>query len=357
MENIRNFVEIIKTIELSQVIDIIVAILIYILFRCLSKSLAYMTIKIFKPRTKNQKEIRNNGFYKPLKIFYSILGLYLAILLIRKPLGINSLVNVWTDKIFKISVIILSSIGIANSTTAKSKSIKILRERMNPEVEDSMFKFVLKGIKAIIYVIAGFMVITELGFNLNGLVAGLGIGSVVITLAAQDTAKNLFGGLVIFLDKPFIVGDWIQVDKYEGTVEDITFRSTRVRTFENSVVNIPNAVISNDSIINWSRMEKRRNKVNLCLEIDTPLEKIKIIQQRIKEMLKQHDDVIDDTIIVRFDNITDNGINLLVCSYTNSVDYTSFLEEKEKINLKIMQILREENVELAYDTKTVFVKN
>ena len=73
-------------------------------------------------------------------------------------------------------------------------------------------------------------------------------------------------------------------------------------------------------------------------------------------MLIQHDDVIDDTIIVRFDNITDNGINLLVCSYTNSVDYASFLEEKEKINLKIMQILKEENVELAYDKKTIFVK-
>ena len=104
-------------------------------------------------------------------------------------------------------------------------------------------------------------------------------------------------------------------------------------------------------------MEKRRNKVNLCLEIDTPLEKVIKVQNRIKEMLKQHDDVIDDTIIVRFDNITDNGINLLVLSYTNSVSYASFLEEKEKINFKIMQILKEENVELAYDTKTVYVKN
>ena len=356
MENIKSFIEEIKTIQMSQIIDIVIAILVYILFRCLSKILAYITVKIFKPKSKNKKEIRNNAFYKPLKTFYVILGLYLAILLIRKPLEINAWINSLTDKLFKISIIILAANGIANSLTTNNKSINRLKERMNPEVEDSMFKFILKAIRIIIYVIAGFMVSTELEFNLNGLVAGLGIGSVVITLAAQDTAKNLFGGLVIFLDKPFIVGDWIQVDKYEGTVEDITFRSTRVRTFENSVVNIPNAVIANDSIINWSRMEKRRNKVNLCLELDTPLEKVQKVQQRIKEMLKQHDDVIDDTIIVRFDNITDNGINLLVCSYTNSIDYASFLEEKEKINLKIMQILKEENVELAYDTKTIFVK-
>ncbi len=356
MDNINNFVEAIKTIQTSQIVDILIAILIYILFRCLSKSLAYITIKIFKPKTKSKKEIKNNAFYTPLKTFFVILGLYLAILLIRKPLGINDWINNKIDVLFKISIIILTANGIANSLTTNNKSVNKLKERMNPEVEDSMFKFILKGIRIIIYVIAGFIVITELGFNLNGLVAGLGIGSVVITLAAQDTAKNLFGGLVIFLDKPFIVGDWIEIEKYEGTVEDITFRSTRVRTFENSVVNIPNAVIANDSIINWSRMEKRRNKVNLCLEIDTPLEKVQIVQQRIKKMLIQHDDVIDDTIIVRFDNITDNGINLLVCSYTNSIDYASYLEEKEKINFKIMQILKEENVELAYDTKTVLLK-
>lgn len=357
MENIRNFVETIKSIQMSQVIDVIIAVLIFILFRCLSKSLAYMTIKIFKPKTKNKKEIRNNAFYNPLKIFYVILGIYIAILFLRVPLEFNDVFNSATNRLFKISIIILLANGIANSLTIKSKTMNKLKEKMNPEVEDSMFKFILKAIRFIIYIIAGFMVITELGFNLNGLVAGLGIGSVVITLAAQDTAKNLFGGLVIFLDKPFSVGDWIEVDKYEGTVEDITFRSTRVRTFENSVVNIPNSIIANDSIINWSRMEKRRNKVNLCLDLDTSIEKVQIVQKRIKEMLIQHDDVIDDTIIVRFDNITDNGINIMVCSYTNSIDYASFLEEKEKINFKIMQILREEKVELAYDTKTVFVKN
>ena len=112
-----------------------------------------------------------------------------------------------------------------------------------------------------------------------------------------------------------------------------------------------------------SRVELDKNNnvniyVNLVVGSETIIKDLTVdLQNRIKEMLKQHDDVIDDTIIVRFDNITDNGINLLVLSYTNSVSYASFLEEKEKINFKIMQILKEENVELAYDTKTVYVKN
>lgn len=356
MEQINNFILWIKSIQVTQIIDIAIAIGIYLIFRILTKNLSYITIRMFKPKVKNKKLIKNNPFYAPLKVFYVALGMYLAIIFLKNPLQINDTLMALVNKIFKIAVIIIFANGIANSLTTNSNSINKIKEKVNPDVDDSMFRFILKAIRFLIYIIAGFLVVTELGYNLNGLVAGLGIGSVVITLAAQDTAKNLFGGLVIFLDKPFIVGDWIEVDKYEGTIEDITFRSTRVRTFENSIVNIPNSIIANASIINWSKMEKRRYKVNLCLELDTTLEKVLIVEEKIKKMLKQHDDVIDDTIIVRFDNIIDNGINLLVSSYTNSVDYSSFLEEKEKINFKIMQILREENVELAYDTKTVCIK-
>ena len=353
MENFKNFI---GAIQKNQIIDIVVGVLIYILFRCLSRSLAYITVKIFKPKAKNKKVIRDNAFYTPLIAFYTFFGAYLGILFVKSSLGINEAVMNIINKIFKISVIIIFANGIANSLTTKGTLVNKLKEKINPDVDESMFRFVLKAIRIVIYLIAGFLVLTELNYNLNGLVAGLGLGSVVITLAAQDTAKNLFGGLVIFLDKPFIVGDWIELEGYEGTVEDITFRSTRVRTFENSLVNIPNSVIANSSIINWSKMEKRRNKVNLCLELDTPLEKVQIVQKRIKDMLIQHDDVIDETIIVRFDNITDNGINLMVSSYTNSIDYASYLEEKEKINFKIMQILKEENVELAYDTKTIITR-
>lgn len=357
MEQINQIINWIKTnITLTIITNIVIAFLIYLIFRIMRNKLAYILIRMFKRKVKNKKEIKSNSFYNPLRTFFLILGIYLAIIFLKTPLNINDWFMLLTNKLFRISIIILSANGIANSLTTNNKVINRLKEKMNPDVEDSMFRIILKCIRGLIYVIAGFLCITELGYDLNGLVAGLGIGSVVITLAAQDTAKNLFGGLVIFMDKPFTVGDWIEIDKYEGTVEDITFRSTRIRTFENSVVNIPNAVLANESIINWSRMEKRRNKVNLCLELDTPIEKIQKVQDRIKNMLMERDKIIDDTIIVRFDNITDNGINLLICSYTDSVDYASFLHEKEKINFKIMQILKEENVELAYDTKTVFVK-
>ena len=218
-----------------------------------------------------------------------------------------------------------------------------------------MFLFILKVLRGIIYIVAGFFVITELGFDLSGLVAGLGLGGVIVTLAAQDTAKNLFGGLVIFIDKPFAVGDWIQMDTFEGTIEDITFRTTRLRTFENSLVNIPNSVIADSSIINWSKMEKRRYKLNLVVELETSLDKLEKFKTRVSKMLQSRDAIFDDSIIVKFDAINDNGLNILICSYTDSVDYISYLAEKEDINYKIMKILEEENISLAYDTKTIML--
>ena len=356
MEQINMCINYIKSITFDQFIDILIAILIYVIFRIFSKRLSYITIKLFKKDSK-RKDIRKNGIYKTLVAFYIVVGAYCSVLFLHEPLYISNWIMGIVNKIFKIDIILIFANGFASILSPHSGVMQSVKEKYNPNVDDVMFKFILKAIRCVIYIIAIFLVITEFGYDLSGLITGLGIGTVVITLAAQDTAKNLFGGLVIFLDKPFIVGDWIEVDKYEGTVEYITFRSTRVRLFENSVVNIPNSLIANSSIINWSRMEKRRNKVNICIQLDTPLEKVHKVQERIREMLRQHDDVIDETILVRFDYIAENGINLLVYSYTNSTDYASFIAEKEKINFNIMQILKDEDVKIAYDTKTVYVKN
>lgn len=353
----QRIVDLVEKILDVPVVDLVIAICIIVLFRIFSSSISYIVIRMFRWKAKSPKEIKESAFYNPLRVFITIFGIYLGICFLREPLDIPENVMLWVTRIFKVAVIIAISKGFAQSFTVDAKFIQKIREKSSKKMDDSSVEIILKIVRAIIYVIAGGFVLTELGVDLSGLIAGLGIGGIIITLAAQDTAKNLFGGFVIFLDKPFSVGDWIQMGEYEGNVEEITFRSTRIRLFENSVVNVPNSVISDSSIINWSKMEQRRYKFNLCLDLGTPLEKVAKVQDRITNMLEKHDRIIDDTIIVKFDGITDNGINLLVCSYTDSVDYNSYLEEKEKINYKVMQILREENVNLAYDTKTVYLKN
>ena len=352
----EQLVEIMEKIMSIKIVDVAIAIGIIIFFRIFSGSISYIIIRMFKWKEKNRKKIKESAFYKPLKTFFIVLGFYMAIVFLKFPLQIKDELMIWVTKIFKIISVIVFAKGLANSFSNDSSLTKKMKERWNKKIEDSMFSFILKAIRGIIYTVAGFIVITELGFDLSGLVAGLGIGGVILTLAAQDTAKNLFGGLVVFIDKPFVVGDWIQMDTFEGTVEDITFRSTRIRTFENSVVNVPNSIISNASIINWSKMEKRRYKLNLIIELDTPLEKLERFKIRVQDMLQSREAIFDDSIIVKFDTIADNGLNVLICSYTDSVDYASYLAEKEDINYKIMKILQEENIELAYDTKTVLLK-
>ena len=353
----EQLVEFCNRLTSIQIIDIIIAIGIIVLFRILSGTFSYMIIRIFKIKSKTSREIKESAFFKPLKLFFIILGIYLAIVFLKTPLQINEQIMDIVTKAFKIISVIEIAVGLANSFTSKTILGKKLKKSLSQKMDDTVFEFVLKIVRVFIYIIAIFLVLAILEINLTGLIAGLGLGGVIVTLAAQDTAKNLFGGVVIFIDKPFVVGDWIEMDNYEGTIEDITFRTTRIRTFENALVNIPNAIIADASVTNWSKMEKRRYKTNLCVEIDTSLEKLELLKTRIEKMLQERESVYDDSIIVRFDQITDNGINILIYTYTNSVDYASYLKEVEDINIKIMKILNEEHIELAYDTKTVYVKH
>ena len=343
--------------DIEVITQIAIAIGIVLIFRILSSAVACMIIKLLTYKKGEKKQVKKNPFYLPLKTIFTFIGIYIGLYMIKDVIAISEKAESIIEKTMKIAMILFVAKSFAVGLNDKNIIVSKLRDKSNKDIDNVTMNAILRTARIAIYILAGFMVISELGYNISGFVTGIGIGGVVLTLAAQDTAKNLFGGLVIFLDKPFVVGDWIEVENYEGTVEDITFRSTRVRTFENSLVNIPNSIISNASIINWSKMEKRRYRTNLCLAKDTPLEKLERFKTRVEDMLQSREAIFDDSIIVKFDTIANNGLNVLICSYTDSVDYTSYLSEREDINCKIMKILKEENIELAYDTKTVYVKN
>lgn len=353
MEQIGN---IISNITSIQVIDVLIALLIIVIFRALSSTISYAIIRMFKFKAKSAKEIKESAFFKPLKLFFIILGIYLAILFLKVPLNISEPTMQMVTTIFEIISVIAFAIALAKSFTIQSSLIKKMKKTSKRELDDATIEFILKIVRVLIYIIAIFVVLALLKIDLTGLIAGLGIGGVIVTLAAQDTAKNLFGGVVIFLDKPFNVGDWVQMDAYEGTIEDITFRTTRIRTFENSLLNVPNSIISNASVINWSKMQTRRYKANLRIDFNTSIEKLERVKARIEEMLKERESIVDDATIIRYDNINENGINMLIYTYTDSINYASYLSEVEKINFKIMRIMEEEKVKLAYDTKNISIE-
>lgn len=348
--------ELLENIMNNKLMSLGVAIGIIIVFRIFASIISYIIIKMFNLRKKTN--IKKNVFYSPLKSIFTVLGIYLAILFLREPLSINEKIINLSTKIFKITSVIIISKGIINSLTAQNSFISKMQKRMKEEGKDSASTTVIiKVLKVLIYIVASVIIIQEIGYDLSGLITGLGLGGVILTLAAQDTAKNLFGGAVIFLDKPFKVGDYIKLPTCDGVVEDITFRSTRLRTLDNCLLHIPNSEVSSAIIINYSEMQKRRYLTNLTIELGTPLTKINKLVNDIENMLNNQEKIIKDSVSVKFQDITDNGSLVVVIAYLDIVDYGRFLNEKQKINYNIMNILEEDGVKLAYNTQTIHIKN
>ena len=337
------------------IVEIIFALGIIAVLYIFSPLFSYGIIKIFNMKSKGSN-IKNNPLYIPIRIFIRLFGIYLAIRHLRPVFGWDEQVMLWVTKIFRIVVILSISTGLAHSISEKSLFIKKFKEKTNRDVDDSSIIFMIRTIRFLIYLIAGFMIIYDLGYNLSGLVTGLGIGSVVLTFALQDAIKNLFGGLVIFLDKPFKVGDYISVSGYEGTVEDITFRSTKIRTLEHSIAQIPNGEIASTTVVNASKIRRRRYNLDLGLVLDTDLKKMKKLEEQILNFLNNDEIVIKDTANVSFREVRSSDYNIYVYCYLKVADYADFLKEKERLNYTIMEILQKDGIEMAYNTQTIEIK-
>ena len=345
-----------EKVDMQIIIQIGITIGIILVFRILSSILSKIIIKILRTKNKEKTDVRKNPFYKPLKTIFTFIGIYVALNFLKQEMTISIELEAIINKIIKITMIIFVAKAFGESLDEKNGLFTKFKTKGNKEIDSGTISIILKGIRIIIYIIATFMVISELGYNISGFVTSLGIGGVVITLAAQDTAKSLIGGALIILDKPFKVGDYIKVGTFEGTVEEITFRSTNIRTLENSVLHIPNSEMSISAIINYNEMEKRRYFSRLTLELSTKLEKVEEVKNQIQQMLQSRTDIIQDSINVKFENISANGMDLLIIAYINETNYGKFLEIKEQINYAVMAILQNQGVELAYNTQTIYMK-
>lgn len=351
MEKLNELWQWIQNIKTETILDMWVAVAIVIIFKIISSWIAYFLIKIFNMKKKKQ-QIKKNSFYNPLKWFVFILGIYCALYILQLPISIIKIVT----KVFKLITIMLVANGFANALTPQSTFFRKLQETEKYNGNDAYISFICKAIKIVVYIIAGFLIITELGYNIGSLVTALGIGSVMIGFAVQDVAKSVIAGMSILFDKPFVVGDFVKVATFTGTVEDISFRSTKIRTEDNTVLSIPNNIIVEKEIINYAKMEKRRYKFDLIVTYDTNLEKVVDTIDKIKNMLRSNPNVIKDSEQVHLEKIADDGIGITVFFYTDIVTYVDYLDFKEQINLAVLDILEKEKVELAYNTTTVHIK-
>jgi MscS family membrane protein len=210
-----------------------------------------------------------------------------------------------------------------------------------------------------VIIVAAVIILQHLGFSISGVLAFGGIGGIAVGFAAKDMLANFFGGLTIYLDRPFVVGEWIRSpDKeIEGTVEYIGWRHTRVRAFNKNPIYVPNALFTTIVVENPTRMTNRRIKESIGIRYGD-LDKMPAIVADVKAMLQAHPEIdTATTLIVSFNQFAESSLDILVYTFTKTVEWVHYHEVKQDVLLKVADIIRAHGAEIAFPTQTLHVES
>lgn len=221
-------------------------------------------------------------------------------------------------------------------------------------LDHQLFPIIRKTLKIFVVVVAVLVTSQNLGMNVTGLLASLSIGGLAVGLAAQDTLSNLFGAVAIFADKPFRVGDRIQLDTVDGTVEAIGLRSTRVRNLDGYLVAIPNKTMANANIVNVSKRPNIKTVMNIGVTYDTPAERVELAMRIIEEIFRPHPKTAD--LLVGFNKFESSSLNILVVHWWNSTDYKEYLLGFQQLNLELKRRFDAEGIGFAFPSQTVYLR-
>lgn len=229
--------------------------------------------------------------------------------------------------------------------------------RTESKLDDMIVPMVRKSLKVTIVILVLVQVAQILSDKpLTSIIAGLGVGGLAVALAAQDTLKNFFGSLVIFADKPFEMGDRIVVDGYDGPVEEVGFRSTRVRTLDGHLVTIPNGALANKTLQNIGKRPYIKRTANITITYDTPPDKVERAVEMIQEILHNHEGMNPDfPPRVYFNEFNDVSLNIMMIYWYHPPNYWDFCAFNERINMEILRRFNEAGIEFAFPTQTLFL--
>lgn len=220
--------------------------------------------------------------------------------------------------------------------------------RTETKVDDLLVPLVRKTAKVFIAAMGLVFVAETMELSISGLLAGVGLGGLAFALAAQDTVKNLFGSLTVVVDRPFQVGDWVVIDGgVEGTVEEVGFRSTRIRTFYDSLVTLPNALLLTCKVDNMGARRYRRWRTMLSISLDTPPDTVEAFCEGIRELVRQHPMTRKDYFQVWLNAYSASSLDVMLYIFHQVPDWTSELRERQRLMLDILRLARAMNVRLA----------
>ena len=227
--------------------------------------------------------------------------------------------------------------------------------RTDSKLDDQLVPLARTVGKIFVGVVGAIFVLQNLNINITSLVAGLGIGGVAVALAAQDSIKNLLGGATILADKPFQVGDWVVIGQYEGTVEQVGFRSTRIRTFADSLITMPNARITDTEVNNMGRRSWRRYSTTLGLAYYTDPDRIQAFVEGVRAIVRANPKMRHDYYIVEFITFADSSLNIMVYTFIEAADWNEEMRVRHIFNLDILRLAERLEVDFAFPTQTLHV--
>ncbi len=342
-----------------------------LLKRVFSKSLnrlMFMFFKKIEPDT--EPKVFIDMLLKPVEVLITLIVIYLSINQLDYPLNevifrrtnlVNNVRTLYELKVVQVIDKVILLLFILSAFWIVLRIIDFIAHVFKYKAsltlsksDDQMVPFI-KELSKIITVIFAFFVILGSVFNLNvaTIIAGLGIGGIAVALAAQDSLQNLLGSFTIFADKPFLVGDLIRIDKFEGTVEKVGFRSTVIRTLDKTLVVIPNKKMVDSPLENLSLRNLRRMKFNIGLRYDTPAEVMRKISKEMQQVVNDHPATSNDTLVT-FDSFGDSALFIQVLYFIEIVDYTEYMHIREDLNYKIMSIVAANGADFAFPSQTVF---
>lgn len=289
----------------------------------------------------------------PLSVLIWLLGITFAADIISKHT--EATIFQATGTIREIGVIVIIAWFLNRLISGMEKNVLHRGERRGKPVDRTTVDAIGKLLRLSVIITTGLIILQTLGFSISGVLAFGGVGGIAIGFAAKDLLANFFGGLMLYLDRPFAEGDWIRSPdrKIEGTVEKIGWRLTRVRTFDKRPLYVPNSTFASIAVENPSRMSHRRIYETIGIRY-CDAGKMGLIIADVKQMLKQHPEIDESqTLIVNFNSFAPSSLDFFIYTFTHTTDWVKYHEIKQDVLLKVNELIEKRGAEIAFPTSTV----
>lgn len=322
------------------------------------KLFAYLLTRLIAPLTRRTQTELDDLLLecgrKPLELLVLIVGLFVAVQILQlpeEPIDARG----FATALLKVMVTVSVSWALFNMVGVFGKYLEELSTKTDNALDDHLVPFVRKTLRVFIVILAVIMAIQNLGYSTSGLLASLGIGGMALALASKDALSNIFGSLMIIFDRPFKIGDVVTADKMEGVVEEVGFRSTKIRTHNRSLISVPNSMIANMPIDNITLSNKRRIRMTIGVTYDATPRQLRDLTARIRGLLRQHPGIDSEAVQVSMTDFGASSLDILIQCFTITPNWNEYMDVREEVCLQIMDALEEQGLSFAFPSRTVYL--